>query len=217
MPSISAATRSILNGTIRCTHGPKSSNSYFCLSPNLKRRRQMAASGAMPAFLAAEFTRGEDAALCIIADEYRVRGSSDLSLDEIADKASVGRSAAKSALRKARELGLITVQNRGRLTNVVRIIAPESAAGRRGKAETRRHGADGHVRLQGPLFCSGNRSGLQGTRRGRAARRDPPFGRLRRLSRQPSLNRADGMLRPVAQMHPIGEVRGSRRGRVPGG
>src|SRR6202030_596630 len=27
-----AATRSILNGTIRCTHGPKSS-SYFCLSP----------------------------------------------------------------------------------------------------------------------------------------------------------------------------------------
>jgi hypothetical protein len=47
-----------------------------------------------------------------------VRGSSDLSLDEIADKASIGR-------RKARELGLITVQNRGRLTNVVRIIALE--------------------------------------------------------------------------------------------
>jgi DNA-binding transcriptional ArsR family regulator len=92
---------------------------------NLKRRRQMAASGAMPASLAGEFTLGEDAALCIIADECRVRGSSDLSLDEIADKAGVGRSAAKSALRKARELGLITVQNRGRLTNVVRIIAPE--------------------------------------------------------------------------------------------
>ena|ERR1700722_13162269 len=70
----------------------------------------------MPASLAGEFTLGEDAALCIVADECRVRGSSDLSLDEIADKASVGRSAAKSALRKARELGLITVQNRGRLT-----------------------------------------------------------------------------------------------------
>jgi hypothetical protein len=66
----------------------------------------------MPASLAGEFTLGEDAALCIVADECRVRGSSDLSLDEIADKASVGRSAAKSALRKARELGLITVQNR---------------------------------------------------------------------------------------------------------
>jgi hypothetical protein len=92
---------------------------------SLKRRRQIAASGAMPASLAGEFTLGEDAALCIVADECRVRGSSDLSLDEIADKASVGRSAAKSALRKARELGLITVQNRGRLTNVVRIIAPE--------------------------------------------------------------------------------------------
>jgi hypothetical protein len=34
---------------------------------SLKRRRQMAASGAMPASPAAEFTLGEDAALCIIA------------------------------------------------------------------------------------------------------------------------------------------------------
>jgi hypothetical protein len=41
----------------------------------------------MPASLAGEFTRGEDAALYIVADECRVRGSSDLSLDEIADKA----------------------------------------------------------------------------------------------------------------------------------
>jgi hypothetical protein len=32
----------------------------------------MAASGAMPASLAGEFTLGEDAALCIIADECRV-------------------------------------------------------------------------------------------------------------------------------------------------
>jgi hypothetical protein len=45
----------------------------------------------MPASLVGEFTLGEDAALCIIADECRVRGSSDLSLDEIAAKASVGR------------------------------------------------------------------------------------------------------------------------------
>jgi hypothetical protein len=34
---------------------------------DLKRRRQMAASGAMPASLAGEFTLGENAALCIIA------------------------------------------------------------------------------------------------------------------------------------------------------
>jgi hypothetical protein len=39
---------------------------------SLKHRRQMAASGAMPASLAAEFTPGENAALCIIADECRV-------------------------------------------------------------------------------------------------------------------------------------------------
>jgi hypothetical protein len=42
---------------------------------DLKRRGQMAASGAMPASLAGEFTLGENAALCIIADECRVRGS----------------------------------------------------------------------------------------------------------------------------------------------
>jgi hypothetical protein len=91
----------------------------------LERRRLMADSGAMPGSLAGKFTLGQDATLCVIADEYRTHGCCDLSLDEIADKASVGRSALQSALRKARELGLITVQNRGRLTNVVRIIAPE--------------------------------------------------------------------------------------------
>jgi hypothetical protein len=91
----------------------------------LEHRRLMATSGAMPGSLAGKFTLGQDATLCVIANEYRMHGCCDLSLDEIADKASVGRSALQSALRKARELGLITVQNRGRLTNVVRIIAPE--------------------------------------------------------------------------------------------
>jgi hypothetical protein len=97
---------------------------------NMKRRRQMAASGAMPASLAAEFTQGEDAALCIVADECRVRGFCDLSNDAIAARAGGHRTTVQRALRKARELGLIIVQNRGRhgqrnLTNVVRIIAPE--------------------------------------------------------------------------------------------
>jgi hypothetical protein len=91
----------------------------------LERRRLMADSGAMPGSLAGKFTLGQDATLCVIANEHRMHGCCDLSLDEIADKASVGRSALQSALRKACELGLITVQNRGRLTNVVRIIAPE--------------------------------------------------------------------------------------------
>jgi hypothetical protein len=97
------------------------SNRQACL----EHRRLLATSGAMPGSLAGKFTLGQDATLCVIANEYRTHGCCDLSLDEIADKASVGRSALQSALRKARELGLITVQNRGRLTNVVRIIAPE--------------------------------------------------------------------------------------------
>ena len=53
----------------------------------LKRRRQMTASGAMPASLAAEFTPGEDAALCIIAHERRVHSIWDLGNDAIAARA----------------------------------------------------------------------------------------------------------------------------------
>jgi hypothetical protein len=81
----------------------------------------MAASRAMPASLAGRFTLGEDAALCIIADECRGARPSMRSRTRPAS-AGVRR---RALLRKARELGLITVQNRGRLTNVVRIIAPE--------------------------------------------------------------------------------------------
>jgi hypothetical protein len=57
--------------------------------------------------LAAEFTPGEDAALGIIADECRVHGFCDLSNDAIAARAGGHRTTVQSALRKARELGLI--------------------------------------------------------------------------------------------------------------
>ena len=66
---------------------------------SLKRCRQMAASGAMPASLAAEFTLGEDAALCIIADKCRVHGLCDLSNDAIAARAGGHRTTVQSALR----------------------------------------------------------------------------------------------------------------------
>jgi hypothetical protein len=66
----------------------------------------------------------------VIADECRVHGFCDLSNDAIAARAGGHRTTVQSALRKARELGLITVQNRGRhgqrnLTNVVQLIASE--------------------------------------------------------------------------------------------
>ena len=47
----------------------------------LERRRLMADSGAMPGSLAGKFTLGQDATLCVIADEYRTHGCCDLSLD----------------------------------------------------------------------------------------------------------------------------------------
>jgi hypothetical protein len=74
---------------------------------NLKRRRQMAASGAMPLPWLASSRWAKTPRCASSPTSAGCAARSDLSLDEIADKASVGR-------RKARELGLITVQNRGR-------------------------------------------------------------------------------------------------------
>jgi GTP-sensing pleiotropic transcriptional regulator CodY len=84
----------------------------------------------MPPQLACQFTVGELAALRIVADESRQHGGCRLHLDAIAARAGVCRSTAQNALRAARRLGLITVQERRRrgmasLTNVVRIISAE--------------------------------------------------------------------------------------------
>ena len=62
--------------------------------------------------LAAEFTPGEDAALGIIAAECRVHGFCDPN-DAIAARAGGHRTTVQSALRKARELGLICITAAG--------------------------------------------------------------------------------------------------------
>jgi len=78
----------------------------------------------MPASLAAEFPPGEDAALCIIADEDRVRGFCDLSNDAIAARAGGHRTTVQSASQKAHELGLIQVQSRQQSLNHVDGMLP---------------------------------------------------------------------------------------------
>lgn len=94
------------------------------------RRRRLAASGPMPPALAAGFTTGELAALRIVADEVRDKGSCDRTLGELAVRAGVSIDTARRAIRQAARLGFITVEERRRyrqpsLSNVVRIVSRE--------------------------------------------------------------------------------------------
>ena len=96
------------------------------------RRRRWAAAGYLPPRLAAAFTPGEQAVLAVIAMEIGKRGTCTLALGHMAALAGVCATVAKRALRQARLLGLVTVEER-RLTgfrndtNVVRVASKEWA------------------------------------------------------------------------------------------
>src|SRR3954464_12027691 len=97
---------------------------------SMERRRRWAASGCLPPALAARFTLAETAVLAVAAAEHRRRGDCRLTNQEIADVAGVSITTVKNALRVARTINLISVEER-RLTafrndsNVVRIVSPE--------------------------------------------------------------------------------------------
>jgi len=84
----------------------------------------------MPPALAAHFTTAELAALRIVGDEVRARGSCDRTIAEIAARAGCGRTTVQNALREAAALGLVTVAERRREgrkndPNVIRIVSRE--------------------------------------------------------------------------------------------
>src|SRR4051812_39453715 len=93
---------------------------------HMERRRRWAASGCLPPAIAARFTLAEQAALAVVAAENRKRSDCRLTNKEIADVAGVCLTSVKNALRHARALGLVSVEER-RLgpfrsaSNVVRI------------------------------------------------------------------------------------------------
>src|SRR3954467_7262942 len=97
---------------------------------SMERRRRWAASGSLPPALAARVTLAETAVLAVMAAEHRRRGDCRLTNKEIADVAGVSITTVKNALRAARALGLISVEER-RLSafrnapNIVRIVSPE--------------------------------------------------------------------------------------------
>jgi hypothetical protein len=93
-----------------------------------ERSRRWAAAGRMPPAIACKFTQGEQAALAVITVEMTKRQTCTMAIGAIAALAGVSESTVKRAIRQARALGFLTVQER-RLsryrndTNIVRIIS----------------------------------------------------------------------------------------------
>ena len=97
---------------------------------SMERRRRWAASGRLPPALAARFTLAEAAVLAVVSSEVVRRGDCRMCIDHIAAIAGVARSTVKNALRQARLLGLLTIEERAQtawrnLSNVVRVISKE--------------------------------------------------------------------------------------------
>lgn len=113
---------------------PHRAHSRPCRSPDrarsIRRRRRLAASGAVPGTIAANFTTGEIAALTVIARQCQRSRSCDWFMDRIAAVAGVSRTTVRNALRQAQTLGLVSVQER-RLTawrsdsNIIRVVSAE--------------------------------------------------------------------------------------------
>lgn len=100
---------------------------------SLQRRRQLAMSGAIPSRLAAGFTLSEIAVMTVVAREVQRRGKCEMPLGKIAALAGVCRTVAQNALRQARRLGLVAVQERRRAgwrsdTNVITVTSRDWAA-----------------------------------------------------------------------------------------
>src|SRR5215212_2798849 len=97
---------------------------------HMERRRRWAASGCLPPALAARFTLAETAVLAVIAAEVLRHSACTLTVGHIAALAGVSETTVRNALRAARGLGLLTIEER-RLTawrnapNVVRLISRE--------------------------------------------------------------------------------------------
>ncbi|MDP4026854.1 helix-turn-helix domain-containing protein [Methylobacterium sp. NEAU 140] len=100
---------------------------------SMERRRRWAASGRLPPALAARFTLAEQAVLALVASEVARRKDCRMAIEHMAAVAGVCRSTVKNAIREARRLGLLTVEERQvtgfrNLPNVVRVVSPEWTA-----------------------------------------------------------------------------------------
>ncbi|MCJ2103753.1 helix-turn-helix domain-containing protein [Methylobacterium sp. E-046] len=125
------ASHSIKNGSDRAERPRRPGvGSRPRTDASMERRRRWAASGRLPPAIAARFTLAEQAVLALVAAETARRKDCRLSIENMAAVAGVCRSTVKNAIREARQLGLLTVEERQITgfrndTNVLRVISPE--------------------------------------------------------------------------------------------
>ena len=144
--NLSEAEAEALSGLIEArqadagTHAPKITGSPRSRAGSrprtdgsMVRRRRWAASGRLPPTIAARFTLAEQAVLSLVAAETVRRKDCRLAVEHLAAIVGVCRSTVKNAIREARKLGLLTVEERPvtgfrNLPNVVRIVSAEWTA-----------------------------------------------------------------------------------------
>jgi hypothetical protein len=93
------------------------------------RKRRLGDMAALPPHVRDSFTEGERAALYIVAADCRQHGFCKSSMKEIGDRAGVGMTTVRNALRRARLMRLIGITERPQwrakhLTNMVKIVCP---------------------------------------------------------------------------------------------
>jgi hypothetical protein len=96
----------------------------------VERRRRWAAGGRMPPKIASHFTLGEQAALAVVAVEVAKRGSCMLAVGAIAALAGVSETTVRRALRQAKVLGFVMVEERrlSRFRNEANVVSIISSA-----------------------------------------------------------------------------------------
>lgn len=115
---------------------------------SLQRRRSLAASGIVPGRLAGRFTTAQLAVLSVVGRECQKAGTCRLPMDAIAALAGTCRTTVRNALRLARALGFVTVQERrqDRARNLPHIIAVVLDEWRQWLKRPRAHITASHVR-----------------------------------------------------------------------